>query len=141
MTARVASAGQVLVLFVLFLLVLLGVSAVGIDYATWLLTDRNLQNTADHAALAGASQFQDRTTATTCTGTKCYDARRQAWTSLNDELDLGLLPGDNLEALDNVPEPTTIVLMALGALGLVGYRHGVGERSCRTRARKTSCQK
>ena len=57
MPARVASAGQVLVLFVLFLLVLLGVSAVGIDYATWLLTDRNLQNTADHAALAGASQL------------------------------------------------------------------------------------
>ena len=102
MPARVASAGQVLVLFVLFLLVLLGVSAVGIDYATWLLTDRNLQNTADHAALAGASQFQDRTTATTCTGTKCYDARRQAWTSLNDELNLGLLSGqiDTL-AIDN----------------------------------------
>ena len=90
MLDRLASRGQVLVLFVLFLLVLLGVSAVGIDYATWLLTDRNLQNTADHAALAGASEFQDRTTATNCSGTKCVDARAQAWSSLNDELGLGL---------------------------------------------------
>ena len=93
MTSRLESRGQVLVLFVLFLLVLLGVSAVGIDYATWLLADRNLQNTADHAALAGASQFQDRTTATNCSGNKCFEARRQAWESLSDELNLGLAPG------------------------------------------------
>lgn len=90
--ARPTSPGQVLVLFVLFLLVLLGVSALAIDYASWLLTDRTLQNYADHAALAGASQFEDRTTATTCAANKCVDARIQAWTSLNDELDLGLTP-------------------------------------------------
>jgi hypothetical protein len=115
MPARVASAGQVLVLFVLFLLVLLGVSAVGIDYASWLLTDRSLQNTADHAALAGASQFQDRTTATNCAGNKCYDARRQAWTSLNDELDLGLLPGqiDNLALANTVDAGVTGVTAAM----------------------------
>jgi len=29
------------------------VSALGIDYANWLLNDRNLQNVSDHAALAG----------------------------------------------------------------------------------------
>ena len=82
LTAR--SGGQVLVMFVLFLLVLLGVSALAIDYATWLLTDRNLQNAADHAALAGASEFSDPLAPDETA------ARTQAWTSLNDELELGL---------------------------------------------------
>ncbi len=88
--ARVADAGQVLVLFALLLLVLLGVSAVGIDYAGWLLTDRALQNVADHAALAGASEFADSSTANDCSGTKCIAARTHAWASLNNELELGL---------------------------------------------------
>src|SRR5205823_10894576 len=57
---RPSSLGQVLVLFVLFLFVLLAVSALGVDYANWLLTDRRLQNVSDHAALAGASQFDLR---------------------------------------------------------------------------------
>ena len=96
--------GQVLVLFALLLLVLLGASAVAIDYATWLLTDRSLQNTADHAALAGASQYRDPSTANDCSGTKCDMARALAWTSLNEELDLGLTPGVIGElALDNSP--------------------------------------
>lgn len=101
-TTRSRSMGQVLILFVLFLLVLLGVSALAIDYATWLVTDRTLQNVSDHAALAGASEFTDRTTATNCSGNKCVNARRQAWTSLNDELVLGLSATDiaNLAASD-----------------------------------------
>ena len=93
-TSRFASRGQVLVLFVLFLLVLLGVSAIGIDYAAWLLTDRNLQNTADHAALAGAGEFDQRLTQGNCSGgpgaVKCVNARAQAWKSLSIELDLNL---------------------------------------------------
>ncbi len=90
-----ASAGQVLVMFVLFLLVLLGISAMAIDYASWLLTDRSLQNVSDHAALAGASQFDDRTIqSANCQGglglTHCNDARAQAWASLSHELNLNL---------------------------------------------------
>lgn len=89
------SAGQVLVMFVLFLLVLLGISALAIDYASWLLTDRALQNVSDHAALAGASQFDDRTIASAnCEGglgqPHCNDARKQAWASLSHELGLNL---------------------------------------------------
>ena len=94
MTARATSLGQVLVMFVLFLLVLLGVAAIGIDYASWLLVDRNLQNLSDHASLAGASEFDQRLTQGDCSGgagqAKCVDARAQAWTSLSEELDLGL---------------------------------------------------
>jgi len=86
--------GQVLVLFVLFLLAMLGISALAIDYASWLLVDRNLQNVADHAALAGASAFDQRTSQGSCSGgagqVKCEAARAQAWASINDELTLGL---------------------------------------------------
>ena len=93
MKATARSNGQVLVLFVLFLLVLLGISALAIDYASWLLTDRALQNVADHAALAGASQFEQRETQGTCAGgssAKCVTARAQAWASISNELGLNL---------------------------------------------------
>ena len=90
----VTSPGQVLVLFALLLLVLLGVSALGIDYASWLLTDRYLQNVSDHASLAGASEFDQRINQGDCSGgsgaVKCVNARAQAWASLNQELNLGL---------------------------------------------------
>ena len=92
--ARNASNGQVLVMFVLFLLVLLGISALAIDYASWLLTDRALQNYSDHAALAGASAFDDRTQQGNCSGgsgaTECNLARERAWASINNDLNLGL---------------------------------------------------
>ena len=102
---RPTSAGQVLVLFVLFLLVLLGISALAIDYASWLLTDRHLQNVADHAALAGASEFQDQTTPNDCGGSKCIAARTQAWASLNNEMNLGLSDlAINALALNNSPD-------------------------------------
>ena len=93
MFRRERSTGQVLVLFVLFLLVLLGISALAIDYASWLLTDRALQNVADHAALAGASQFEQREAQGNCGGglsAKCVTARAQAWASINNELKLDL---------------------------------------------------
>jgi hypothetical protein len=87
---RPTSVGQVLVLFVLFLLVLLGVSALGIDYISWLLTDRTLQNYSDHAALAGASEFDLRQTGANCASlpATCTEAREQAWKSLANDLDL-----------------------------------------------------
>lgn len=86
--------GQVLVMFVMFLLVLLGVSALAVDYASWLLTDRALQNYSDHAALAGAAAFDDRTSQGSCAGgsgtVQCVKARAQAWSSISNELGLGL---------------------------------------------------
>lgn len=94
--------GQALVLFALFLLVLLGASALAIDYANWLLTDRRLQNNADHAALAGASAFQQNFSQAACLSTPtqpdCLNARAQAWASLDQDVDRGPgLPGLNLD--------------------------------------------
>jgi Putative Flp pilus-assembly TadE/G-like len=86
--------GQTLVLFALFLTVLLGASALAVDYANWLLTDRSLQNVADHAALAGASVFGSETPTGSCGAgvgvTNCLNGRAKAWRSLNQELTLGL---------------------------------------------------
>lgn len=85
-----AGLGQALVLFALFLLVLIGAAALAIDYANWQLTDRQLQNVADHAALAGAGQFPSDFSASSCTGATCVNARSQSWASLSHELNLGL---------------------------------------------------
>src|SRR3989304_10461433 len=60
--------GQALVLYALFLLVLLGASALAIDYANWLLIDRRLQNVADHASLTGGATFEDQFVAGSCAG-------------------------------------------------------------------------
>lgn len=50
--------GQMLVIFALFMsLVFIGVAALAIDFGTWLLTQRTLQNAADGAALAGAAEY------------------------------------------------------------------------------------
>ncbi len=98
---RAVNRGQVLVLFALLLLVLLGVSALAIDYAGWLLTDRYLQNVTDHAALAGASEFRQRASQGNCGGgnLQCVEARAQMWTSLNEELNL-------------IPDPDPLVVSA-----------------------------
>lgn len=84
--------GQALVLFALFLTVLLGISALAIDYANWLLIDRRLQNVSDHASLAGASVYNANIENATCGSnpTLCGDARLHAWVSLDEELSLGL---------------------------------------------------
>jgi hypothetical protein len=105
--------GQALVLYALFLLVLLGASALAVDYANWLLIDRRLQNVADHASLAGAAMFEDQFVAGSCAGAgqpQCNDARAQAWASLNEDLNLGLSDADitTLSASDTLVGQTTM---------------------------------
>jgi hypothetical protein len=94
MDRRHGARGQVLIMFALFLLVLLGISALAVDYAGWLLTDRALQNVADHGALAGASEFDSRAVQANCGSgpgvPECNGARAQAWTSISNELKLNL---------------------------------------------------
>ena len=77
--------GQILVLFALFLIVLLGITAVTIDYGSWLKVRRDYQNATDAAVLAGGG-FLSRPVNIT----KREQARRAAWDSLNDQLQLGL---------------------------------------------------
>lgn len=77
--------GQTLVLFALFLVVLIGSSAVAVDYGTWLKVRRDYQNVADAAVLAG-SAFLVRPVS----GPKQVDAREAAWKSIEDQLGLTL---------------------------------------------------
>jgi hypothetical protein len=62
-TPRTASrsheSGQVVVLFLTFLVVLLGVSALTIDVSSWYRADRALQSSVDAAALAAAQALPD----------------------------------------------------------------------------------
>ena len=93
MSRRLSQLGQVLPLFALFLVVLLGAAALAIDYGSWLLTDRALQNVADHAALAGASQFSQRQAQGSCSGAgapQCSNALAHGWSSVSVDLNLGL---------------------------------------------------
>jgi hypothetical protein len=103
-----SSRGQALALFALFLLVLMGAAALGVDYANWLLTDRQLQNVADHAALAGAAQFSSDFTASSCGAspgsTQCVNARSQAWESISQELGLNL-QGPDITSLASRDSP------------------------------------
>jgi hypothetical protein len=84
--------GQVLALFTLVLVVLLLVSALAVDYGSWLVTHRSYQNVADSAALAGAQQLT-RPLGDACSagGTKNFCARKAAWDSVKAQLGLTLL--------------------------------------------------
>jgi len=95
-----------LVLFALFLVVLLGASALTVDYSSWLLSRRSYQNVSDAAALAGVAQLT-RPHADPCvTGkTKAVCAREAAWTSVKQQLGLSaLVPGTR--ALTDTPQAT-----------------------------------
>lgn len=109
---RTPTRGQALALFALFLLVLLGAAAIGVDYANWLLIDRQLQNVSDHAALAGASQFSQDFSSSSCASgsgpTQCVNARTQAWASLRQDLglDTTTLPDSTIATLAARNSPT-----------------------------------
>ncbi|HSL97061.1 MAG TPA: Tad domain-containing protein, partial [Candidatus Deferrimicrobiaceae bacterium] len=115
------ASGQSLVLFVIFLTVLLGVSALGIDYATWLLTDRKLQNVTDSAVTAGASAFGNRIAKGSCATSpgdaSCDQARLQAWTSINDALELGM----DTTQLANISTSDRYALTSFSGTNFKGY--------------------
>lgn len=75
--------GQVLVLFTIFLTVLIGFTALTVDYGTYLVARRDYQNIADSAALAG-SVYLTRP----IDNTKRGDALEASWAYLRDQLGL-----------------------------------------------------
>jgi hypothetical protein len=77
--------GQALVIFALFLVVLLGATALAVDYGTWLKVRRDYQNVADAPVLAGSVHLTRPVT-----GPKQVAARRAAWKSIHDQLGLTL---------------------------------------------------
>lgn len=86
--ARHRENGQVLVVFVVFLIVLFASTALAVDYGSWLKIRRDYTNVADSAALAGAAHL-GRPVGTG----KRQQAREAAWEELNRQLSLGLSRG------------------------------------------------
>ena len=82
-TPSVHSRGQVLAITGLFLAVLIGFTALAIDYGTYLLARRSYQNVADAAAIAGSIYMQRPIDAT-----KRTNARTAAWESLKAALNI-----------------------------------------------------
>jgi Putative Flp pilus-assembly TadE/G-like len=97
-----AGEGQVLILFALFLVVLIGFSAVAVDLGSWLKVRRDYQNAADAAALAGSPFLSGPTP-------DRPHARQAAWNSLASQLGV-TIPGSpwdsDTPALDPVPDST-----------------------------------
>ena len=85
LTRRRAGSGQTLVIFALFLVVLLGATAIAVDYGSLLKVRRDYQNVADAAVLSG-SVFLTRPV----TIAKQQSARKAAWKSISDQLGLTL---------------------------------------------------
>lgn len=77
--------GQTLVIFAIFLVVLLGSTALAVDYGSWLKARRDYQNVADAASLAGSVQLTRPVSLA-----KQIAARQAAWKSIEDQLGLNL---------------------------------------------------
>jgi len=102
--------GQVLVLFALMLIVLLGIAALAIDISGAYAKLRYERAVADTAALSGASDTYRQ--GSTAVGTPEWNnARLHAMQNLVDELDPTYVPGDALPTcgVDSGPYPSDIV--------------------------------
>jgi hypothetical protein len=77
--------GQTLAVFAIFLVVLLGSTAITVDYGSWLKSRRDYQNVVDAASLSGSVLLTRPVTLG-----KQVDARVAAWKSLKDQLGLTL---------------------------------------------------
>jgi hypothetical protein len=82
---RNGARGQTLAVFAIFLVVLLGSTALAVDYGSWLNARRTYQNVVDAAVLQGSVLLERPVDAT-----KQRIARRATWQSINDQLALGL---------------------------------------------------
>lgn len=102
--------GQVLVLFTLMLVALLGMAALAIDVSGALSELRFERSVADAAALAGASDAY-RQGSSTVGAPEYVNARGHAMQNLADELDPAFVPGDALPtcAGDSPPYDADIV--------------------------------
>ena len=86
-STREAGRGQVLAVFAIFLVVLLGFTALAVDYGSFLLARRDYQNVADAGAIAGTSYLTRP-----LNGSKQDNARSAAWESVKTKLGLSGTP-------------------------------------------------
>jgi Putative Flp pilus-assembly TadE/G-like len=92
--ARERSAGQVIVLFALFLTVFVGLMAIVVDFGFWLQEKRTYQNAADAAVLDGVSYLHPPLPSPSLSSQPYADAVVAAMTDLNRQLVLGIPAAD-----------------------------------------------
>lgn len=88
-TRRRPVRGQILAVFALFLIVLLGFTALAVDYGTYLVARRDYQNAADAGAIAGAAYM-----VRPLTNAKHGDAVAAAWEAVKSKLGLTSTPNE-----------------------------------------------
>ncbi len=112
---RRSESGQTLVIFAIFLVVLLGATAITVDYGSLLKVRRDYQNAADAAVLAG-SVFLTRPV----TPAKSIAARKAAWESI--KLQLGLTLNEAALALTDTPPASPVTDGNASCSNCGGYR-------------------
>lgn len=99
---RRSERGQTVVIFAIFLVVLLGSTAVAVDYGSWLKSRRDYQNVVDAATLSGSVHLTRPVSVA-----KQVDAREASWKSLEDQL--GLTLDETALAASNTPAGSPVI--------------------------------
>lgn len=97
--------GQAMVLTVLFLAVLLGIAAAVLDVGAWYRADRQLQATADAAALAGAHTLPDNQGEAAALALQYADKNGGGLDEGGISFETKLLPGDTIAVHATKPMP------------------------------------
>jgi len=105
MITRRNERGQAMVLTVLFLAVLLGIAAAVLDVGAWYRADRQLQATADAAALAGAHALPDNQGDAASLALEYGDKNGGGLDGSGISFETNLLPGDTIAVHTTKPMP------------------------------------
>lgn len=106
MNRRGSERGQALVLTVVFLTVLLGMTALAVDVGTWFYAKRKLQAVADAAALAGAQALPDNVNQAESLAIQYAAANNGTLTASGISFSSDLAPNDTISVKLSEPEPS-----------------------------------
>jgi hypothetical protein len=105
MSTRHDERGQAMVLTVLFLAVLLGIAAAVLDVGAWYRADRQLQATADAAALAGAHALPDNQAQAAALALQYANKNGGGLDDAGISFETKVLPGDTIVVRAKKPMP------------------------------------
>ncbi len=100
-----AERGQALVLTLLFMTVLVGMAAAVLDVGSWYRADRQLQATADSAALAGAQELPESPSAARAAALDYADRNGGGLDGSQIEITTKVIPNDTIRVSPSKPAP------------------------------------
>ena len=101
---RNSERGQSMVLTVIFMVVLLGFAALVVDVGGWYRTHRQMQSTADAAALAGAAKLVDGTGSASATALDFGNRNGGGVAAADISFPATYSPGDTIDVTARKPE-------------------------------------